>query len=128
MTAASRNGALAAARRYHDAWSHRRYEQIRPALADRLVVETPINSYSTADAFAGAVAAFAALCDGVVLLAEFGGEDEAILLYDMTVTGLGALRVAEHFRVEGEQITLIRQVHDTFAIRCLPTQRNAPSN
>jgi hypothetical protein len=126
MTAASRTDALAVARSYHDAWSGHRYEQVRPLLADHLVVETPINAYPTADAFAAAVVAFASLCECVVLLAEFGAADQAMLLYDMTARGLGALRVAEHFRVDGGRITLIRQVHDTVAIRGLPGQRSAP--
>jgi hypothetical protein len=40
-----------------------------------------------------------------------------VLLYDMDVPGLGTLRVAEHFTVEDDKITRIRQIHDTAALR-----------
>ena len=126
--AASHSAALAVARRYHDAWSNGRYDHIRSLLADGLLVETPINSYPTADLFVAAVVSFASSCDGVTLLADFGDADEAMLLYDMTVRGLGPFRVAEHFHVVGGKITLIRQVHDTFAVRSLPGQRSVSSN
>lgn len=117
MSAAPPETALAVARRYHDSWSGQRYDDVRPLLADALVVETPINAYATADAFAAAVIGFASLTESVTLIAEFGGDEEAMLLYDMKVRGLGVLRVAEHFRVAAGQITLIRQIHDTAAIR-----------
>lgn len=124
MSVDSHPSALAVARRYHDAWSHRRFDDIRPLLADDLVIETPINAYPSADSFAAAVAAFASLCNEVALLAEFGGADEAMLLYDMNVRGLGTLRVAEHFRVVDNRIALIRQIHDTASIRAAAGQRS----
>ncbi|MBA3807430.1 MAG: hypothetical protein H0X28_03405 [Solirubrobacterales bacterium] len=40
-----------------------------------------------------------------------------MLLYDMDVDGLGEMRVAEHFTVAGDQITRIRQIHDTALLR-----------
>ena len=49
----------------------------------------------------------------VELLAEFTKGDEAMLLYDMDVEKIGALRVAEHFTVKQGRISKIRQIHDT---------------
>lgn len=43
--------------------------------------------------------------------------NEAMLLYDLEAGPVGRLRVAEHFTVGGGQITRIRQVHDTAAVR-----------
>jgi hypothetical protein len=40
-----------------------------------------------------------------------------MLLYDMDVEKLGAMRVAEHFTVQNGRITRIRQIHDTAAVR-----------
>jgi hypothetical protein len=45
------------------------------------------------------------------------GGNTAMLMYDMDVQGLGALRVAEHFTVEDGRIARIRQIHDTAALR-----------
>jgi uncharacterized protein YndB with AHSA1/START domain len=43
--------------------------------------------------------------------------DEAMLLYDMDVEGIGNLRVVEHFTVRNGRIVRLRQVHDTEPIR-----------
>ena len=51
------------------------------------------------------------------MLAELSGGDEAMLLYDMQVEGLGELRVVEHFTVARGQIARLRQIHDTAAVR-----------
>jgi hypothetical protein len=57
----------------------------------------------TADAssgsFAEALAGFGSLLEHVDLLSETSASDEAMLLYDLEVQGLGTLRVAEHLTV-----------------------------
>lgn len=86
-------------------------------LAADLRVEVPINSYPNRESFAEALISFGSLATNVELIAEFGHADEAMLLYDMDVDGLGPLRVAEHFTVTDGQIIRIRQIHDTAALR-----------
>jgi ketosteroid isomerase-like protein len=109
--------ALAAARAYHDAWTSARFDEAAALLDDELVVEVPINEYSGAASFAQALAAFGSLVRHVELLSALGDDREAMLLYDMDVEGLGALRVAEHFSVRDGLITRLRQIHDTAALR-----------
>lgn len=111
------NDALTLARRYHDAWSKHRFDDAVALLDDTLHVEVPVNHYPTRDSFARALAAFAAMVERAELLAELGSDDEAMLLYDMTVRGIGVLRVAEHFTTRAGRIIRLRQVHDTVAIR-----------
>jgi hypothetical protein len=57
------------------------------------------------------------MASDVRLLAAMGSGAEAMLLCDMTVEPLGALRVAEHFSVSDGRIRRIRQIHDTAPIR-----------
>jgi SnoaL-like domain len=109
--------ALSVARRYHDSWTSRRYDEAVELLAPSLQVEVPINEYPTAASFAGALRSFGDLVRSVELLAAMSAGDEAMLLYDMEVQGLGTLRVAEHFTVAGGRIARLRQVHDTAALR-----------
>lgn len=109
--------ALATARTYHDAWTGRDFETAAGLLADDLQVEVPINAYPDAASFAAALAGFGALATRVDLLSALGGDDEAVLLYDMEVQGLGDLRVAEHFTVRDGRIVRLRQIHDTAALR-----------
>jgi hypothetical protein len=109
--------ALSIVRRYHRGWTNRSFDAAISLLASELKVEVPINSYPTTESFAEAVIAFGRLARSVVLLAEFGAPNEAMLLYDMDVDGFGTLRIAEHFTVTDGKITRIRQIHDTVALR-----------
>jgi ketosteroid isomerase-like protein len=102
---------------YHRGWTTKQFEAATGLLAPDLRVEVPINEYPTLESFAQALAGFGAMVKHVDLLAEFAEGDEAMLLYDMDVERLGAMRVAEHFTVKEGRITRIRQIHDTVAIR-----------
>ena len=104
-------------RAYHTAWTSHDFDRAEALLADVLVVEVPVNDYPTTDSFAAAVKGFGSKATNVELLAEMSAGDEAMLLYDMDVQGIGVMRVAEHFTVDDGRITRIRQIHDTAALR-----------
>jgi hypothetical protein len=77
----------------------------------------PINDYPTTESFAEALVGFGGLVTCVELLSELGEGNEAMLLYEIVVEGLGKIRIAEHFTVAEGQITRIRQIHDTAELR-----------
>ena len=104
-------------RRYHDAWSRRRFDEAVDLLAEDLRVEVPINAYPTRASFARALVAFGSMVEQVELLSELAGDGEAMLLYDATVAGLGQMRIVEHFTLSNGRIVRLRQIHDTVAIR-----------
>lgn len=105
------------ARRYHAAWTTGDHARAAALLAEDLTVEVPINEYPTKASFVAAVERFAAATETVSLIAATSGDDDAVLVYDMDVHGLGRLRVAEHFVIDGAEIRVIRQIHDTAAMR-----------
>jgi len=111
------NSTLSIVRSYHHAWTQRDFERAVALLDPQLQVEVPVNEYPTTASFADALSAFGAMTRKVDLLSEIGAGDEAMLLYDMEVDGLGELRVAEHFTVKDGKIARIRQIHDTAALR-----------
>jgi hypothetical protein len=108
---------LRVVRRYHDGWSSGNYDQAVNLLAPTLKVEVPINDYPTAESFAQALRGFGELVSTIELLAEMAIDNEAMLLYDMHVNGLGELRVAEHFTLAEDKIVRLRQIHDTAPVR-----------
>ena len=108
--------ALTVARAYHHAWTTRNFQDAAQRLAEALVVEVPINQYPTKADFLRAVELTSEMATGIAVLAEFGNADEALLLYDMQLP-MTQLRVAEHFTTNEGQITRIRQIHDTAALR-----------
>jgi ketosteroid isomerase-like protein len=107
------DNALEIARTYHDAWTGRDFDRAASLLAGDLEVEVPINAYPSADAFAAALRGFGSLATNVELLSAMAAGEEAMLLYDMDVAGLGQMRVAEHFTVAGGRIVRLRQIHDS---------------
>jgi hypothetical protein len=102
---------------YHLAWTTKHFDEAVALLAPALEVEVPINTYPTTESFAAALVQFGKGVIAVEVLSKFADGDEAMILYDMDVAGVGAIRVAEHFTVADAQIVRIRQVHDTAALR-----------
>lgn len=68
------------------------------------------------------------IVERVALLGEFVEGNEAMLVYDMSVTGLGMLRVAEQFTVGDGKITRLRQIHDTTPVRAAGVAREREPN
>lgn len=102
---------------YHEAWFSGRVDDAVACLAPDLTVEVPVNTYPTRESFGEALRGFSPMVRHITMLAEFVEGNEAMLLYDLEISGLGSLRVAEHFTLSQGRITRIRQVHDTVAVR-----------
>ena len=117
--------ALTVARTYHSAWTGEDFEGAGRYLADDLETDVPINTYRSKADWLQAVRGTRQVASSVHMLAEFGNEDEALLLYDMTLDPIGQLRVAEHFTVSAGRIVKIRHVHDTAALRAAGFAREA---
>ena len=86
-------------------------------LAEGLETDVALNTYETREQFLEALTGFGQLVSATELLVEFSRADQALLLYDMHVDSIGTLRIAEHFTVANGEITAIRHVHDTAALR-----------
>ncbi len=110
-------------RAYYRGWTSKKFDDAIRLLAPDLKVEVPINDYPTTESFAKALVGFGGMIRRVELLAEFAKGNEAMLLYDVDVEGLGMIRIAEHFTVAGGRITRIRQIHDTVALRAAGFER-----
>lgn len=109
--------ALTLARAYHGAWTSEEFEEAGRYLAEDLETEVPLNTYGSKGDWLDAVRRTRQVASKVELLAEFGSDDQALLLYDLLLDPIGDLRVAEHFMVAGGRIVKIRHVHDTAALR-----------
>jgi uncharacterized protein YndB with AHSA1/START domain len=102
---------------YHQAWTTKRFDDAIALLSPSLQVEVPINNYATPEAFAEALVRFGGEVASVEILSELAGGDEAMILYDMEVPGLGVIRIVEHFTIGNGKIVRLRQIHDTVPMR-----------
>lgn len=110
------NKALTTAVDYFNAWSSKDFAKASALLSDNISLEMPINSYNNKAEFMNAVQFTGSAATNINLLAKFGNDNEAILLYDFTLP-MGTVRIAEHFKVEKNKIVFIRHVHDTYELR-----------
>jgi limonene-1,2-epoxide hydrolase len=104
-------------RAYYDAWSSGDYTGAAALLDDALWVEGPLNEYLDAQSFLPALEGFAAAVSAAKVVSAMSGRDDALILYDLQVEGVGPLRVVEHYTVADGKITRIRQILDTAAIQ-----------
>jgi hypothetical protein len=108
--------AAAVVHAYYDAWSSKDYPGAAALLDEALKVEGPLNEYSSAQSFVPALEGFVSAVSAAKVVAAMSGHDEAMMLYDLQVEGLGPLRVVEHYTVADGKITRIRQILDTAAV------------
>ncbi|HET7118704.1 MAG TPA: hypothetical protein VFI29_19590 [Hanamia sp.] len=109
--------ALNIVRDYYNSWTNKDFERAGNYLSKNLKVIVPINNYPTKQSFLDAVKFTCNMILKIELLSEFSNENEAILMYDMSLNGMGKLRIAEYFKIKGNKIIQVCQIHDTAPIR-----------
>lgn len=102
---------------YFNAWKNKDFDKVATLLSDDITFEMPINNYETKEAFLQTVEFTASEATDVKLLTAIGDEYEAMLIYNISLTGLSPLTICEHFRVRDRKIVFIRHVHDTHQLR-----------
>jgi limonene-1,2-epoxide hydrolase len=102
---------------YFKAWNNKNFKEAANLLSDNIAFEMPINSYGNKNEFMQAVQFIASASTNIKIIAKFGDETEAVLLYDVTLAPIGNLRITEHFKVEKNKIVFIRHIHDTYELR-----------
>ncbi|MEZ0113735.1 hypothetical protein ABH920_007769 [Catenulispora sp. EB89] len=109
-------------RRYHEAWTTtKNFDAAAQLLADSLTTDLPVSVFADKREFVEAISKFGERVSSVQLLSACAGPGEAVMVYDLVLDPLGPLRIAEQFTVVDGQITFIRQVHDTAAMRAAQT-------
>src|SRR5574338_253401 len=96
--------ALNIVRDYYNSWTNKDFERAGNYLSKNLKVIVPINNYPTKQSFLDAVKFTCNMILKIELLSEFSNENEAILMYDMSLNGMGKLRIAEYFKIKGNKI------------------------
>lgn len=109
--------ALSVAMEYFNAWSNQEFEKAASFLSDEIMFEMPINAYTSKEEFLRAVKFTAQATLKVNLLTRLGNEEEAILVYNLVLTGLAPLKICECFKVINNKIMFIRHIHDTYELR-----------
>jgi SnoaL-like domain len=104
--------ALQTALAYYDAWRSRDHSTAMNVVADNVIAETPFGHLEGAEALHQSETEFANILTGATLIANFGDEDSALLLYTTHTLPVPSVLSAKYFVVDNGKITTIKGLFD----------------
>ena len=106
------NRALQTALAYFRAWTSHDFEQAMRYVADDIVCQAPAGQLAGAEAFRGFMGPFADILTSSRLIAAFGDDDTALLMYDAVTVPVRDAPGAECHTVRNGKITHMRIIFD----------------
>ena len=106
------SAALRVALAYHRAWTSKDVELALTYVADDLVCDAPAGRIDGRDAYRAFLAPFAQSLISTTLIAAFGDEDKALLMYDTSSALVASAPGAECLTVRHGRITYSRFIFD----------------
>lgn len=104
--------ALRTALAYHRAWTGGDFEQAMTYIAEDIVCQAPAGRLEGAEAFRGFMGPFVQILTGSDLIASFGDETTALLMYDTRTKPVSSAPAAECLTVRDGTITHLRIIFD----------------
>jgi len=104
--------ALRTALAYYHAWTGHDLDQAMRYIADDIVCDAPAGRLEGADAYRDFMGPFVQILAGSELLAAFGDEQTALIMYDTETGPVKSAPAAECVTVTGGKITYSRFVFD----------------
>jgi hypothetical protein len=107
------NGAaLSIARAYFDAMRNRDVGKIMTPVTDDVTCDSPVGRLAGAPAFRGFQEGFARMIKKLKLVAAFGDDEHAVIVYDAETHPVASSFVAEHIIVKSGKIASTRVIYD----------------
>ncbi|MGW6144548.1 nuclear transport factor 2 family protein [Streptomyces sp. NPDC055140] len=104
--------ALQTALAYHRAWTGGDFEQAMTYIAEDIVCQAPAGHLEGAEAFRSFMGPFVQILTGSTLIASFGDETTALLMYDTSTEPVASAPAAECLTVRDGSITHLRIIFD----------------
>lgn len=105
--------ALEVALAYHEAWKNHDHDNGAMAfVTDSVVSETPFGNLEGADALRESEAQFAGMLQGASMVAGYGDETTALLMYYTHTHPVPSVLSAKYFVVEDGKIVQIKSLFD----------------
>lgn len=104
--------ALETALAYFDAWSRKDIDRMMSHVADDIVCDAPSGRIEGAAAFREFWAGFMKMLNGARLIAAFGDETTALIMYDTETFPVKSAPATEHLTMKSGKITACRIIFD----------------
>lgn len=122
----NRGAALETALAYHRAWTGHDFEAAMTYVADDIVCQAPAGPLKGTEAFRGFMGPFVQILTRSRLMAAFGDDTTAVLMYDADTVPVKDAPGAECLTVKDGKITHMRIIFDRLPFD--PARRAAPPN
>ncbi|HEU5266169.1 MAG TPA: nuclear transport factor 2 family protein [Jatrophihabitans sp.] len=109
---AAASEALATSLAYYQAWTAKDFDRAMSLIADDVVCDSPGGRFTGAEAFRGFMEPFTKIVTRTELIAAFGDERTALLMYDTGTVPVPHAPGAECHTVENGKITHITIIFD----------------
>jgi ketosteroid isomerase-like protein len=104
--------ALRTALAYYQAWTGHDLDQAMSFIADDIVCDAPAGSLAGAAAYRGFMGPFVQILKGATMIAAFGDERTALIMYDTETVPVTSAPAAECVTVADGKITYSRFIFD----------------
>jgi ketosteroid isomerase-like protein len=104
--------ALRTALAYYQAWTSHDLDKAMSYIADDIVCDAPVGRLEGADAYRGFMGPFVQILTGSELIAAFGDDQTALIMYDTETVPVKSAPGAECVTVNDGKITYSRFVFD----------------
>ena len=105
-------GALGIALAYYQAWTGHDFERAMTYIAEDIICQAPAGTLEGAEAFRGFMGPFAQILTRSDLIAAFGDDQQAVVMYDTDTAPVSNAPGAECVTVNDGQITHMRIIFD----------------
>ncbi|HUE61090.1 MAG TPA: nuclear transport factor 2 family protein [Acidimicrobiales bacterium] len=105
--------ALQTALAYYQAWTSHDLDKAMSYIADDIVLDSPGGRLEGADAYRGFLGPFLQILTGSKMIAAFGDEETALVMYDTETMPVKSAPGAECVTVKDGKITYSRNVFDS---------------
>jgi hypothetical protein len=104
--------ALQIALAYHEAWTNKDLERAMSYIAEDVVCDAPAGRIEGAEAYRAFMAPFVQILRGATMIAAFGDDETALVMYDTTTVPVPSAPGAECVIVKAGKITYSRFLFD----------------
>ena len=108
----SNSPALEVALAYFHAWTSHDLDKAMSYIADDIVCDAPVGRLEGADAYRGFMGPFVQILTGSTLIAAFGDDTTALIMYDTETVPVASAPGAECLSVSDGKITYNRFIFD----------------
>ena len=120
--------ALDVARAYLTALDTHDMATVARYLAEDVVFDSPIQHHTSSKTLLPALAAFGEMQAGdIQMIAAFGDQDQALVLFDVPTGPFGTLRTAVHYTVRDGKIQTANPVFDATAVNTAQAAQAQPA-